>query len=156
MLWDVWQRGVEVIKSCIVWLSLLSFLGLVVLVCVWLSWPYVPVRWIESPLPVGVKDISPGEAVPVRFHFVRNTTVPASTTVHMVGKDFVITLPSLEGRVLEKGEFDFVSLSCIVPPHTPEGEYRLKYAFTYPINPLRNIVIPLWSEGFRVVKGPGK
>ena len=135
------------------WGSLIGTTILIGLVAYWLLWPYTPITFCSDPLPIINKVVSQGEPLQIRYHFKRYTTVKAVMTSHLICNGTYIAFEPITGRIMDKGEHDYVSSTMVIPHHAPVGMCKIKCNFEYEINPLRTINVVVYTEPFEIIKG---
>jgi hypothetical protein len=133
------------------WVTIISALGIMVLVGFWLLYPYKIITFSDDKFPImnENKTVKQGESIVYRAKYCKFIAVPSETTRSFVD-GIIYTTPSVgSNKVVGCGDnLVFVE----VPKTIPAGKYTIQMLYRFRINPLRTIDIIKITELFLIVK----
>lgn len=131
------------------WCTLLSALGIVLLIMFWLFYPYHVIDFKYDKLPILNKRITNGDTLLWQGDHVHYTDgVPVKVSRQIICNTLT-NLPD-SSYISKRGHFQSVNSSVIIP-NGLEGECHIKIVSQWAINPLRTIIIEKETENFTII-----
>jgi hypothetical protein len=132
-------------------LLLLVCVSSLLVVFVWLVWPYDVVRFEQEPMPVERGVVHPGEVIAYHAVFTKFMNVSGWANVRLMDHTITFYPPQLYGGT--PGDYNIWSRTFAVPLNQPPGTgYYLDFNVEYRVNPVRTIIERYRTEAFEVVK----
>jgi len=130
-------------------LTLLSAIGLIVLVTFWSVYPYKTLVINKEPIEVLTKEIGKGLPLVYRIDFCKYTKLNA--TVQKAYENS-ITFPASMVVGGNATGCKVMDVSQVVPYELPSGTYKLKIIFIYKVNPIRDVSVTTYTEPFHITE----
>ena len=129
----------------VVWL----ILGTYSLFTYWLFWPYDPMQCDGIVIMNADKEVAPGSLLWYSAEIDKKLPIQATIYVQLLN-DFVINYTPSPGT-LPLGK-RIVKAPLKIPDYAQPGAYKMKWEGHYQVNPIREVVVTVWSEPFKVRK----
>jgi hypothetical protein len=137
------------IFNIITYLTFFSAFIMIATITFWLTYPYKTLEVNKEP----IKIVTPvvGKSTPLIYEI---DYCKFTDKVCEVQKSYVndITFPA---SITQASNFEgcrVARIAQVVPYELPSGTYRLKIAFTYYVNPIREITVIAHTEPFKVIE----
>jgi hypothetical protein len=129
------------------WFTILSAIGLLLLLGYWLLYPYKTIEF-KTPFPVANKVLEGGAYISYKVDYCKHTKVVPTLSKYFVDS-LVFEVP--EGIALNNPLGCHTNqVSMYIPRSLPPGEYFIKTVYHYQINPVRAINVIGETEPFTV------
>lgn len=122
---------------------------LIVLLTVWAVYPYKLLVINKEPIEILTKEVGENKPLTYRISYCKYTKLAA--TVQKSYENSIVFPATTQIGSNDTG-CRTVDVSQAIPYELPTGTYRLKIAFTYKPNPIREITIISFTEPFRVTE----
>lgn len=130
---------------------LVLFSGALLLLVVWLVWPYDVTRHDLTPLPLERTTLHAGEAIVYHAKFEKFMNVSGIATVALSNATLTFYPPVVYAGA--PGKYDVWNRSFSVPANMPPGkDFFLTFSVEYRVNPVRTIVERYRTENFEVIE----
>lgn len=129
------------------WFAILSGMFLVFLVTFWLIYPYNPLT-IKHPIQVITKEVSAGDELIYSIEYCKNVNIPSTLTKEYIDGVIYAAPPIVANNPKGCG----INLGMITVPNLPAGNYKIRFTYTYKMNPLREISVVVESSELVVVE----
>jgi len=140
------------IHSWLYKIIIVSSIAVYAIITYWLFWPYQPIVF-EGPIKILNVDnqIKPGGLLIYEADINKKLPYPV-TIISQLINNFVITYsPIMSNIPLGKR---IIKVKLKIPDSAEPGNYKLKWEGYYKVNPIREVVITVWSNEFKVVGTP--
>jgi len=134
------------------WISfsiILSAMGLLGYILYLLYFPFKPMEYKYTTLPILKKQVKRGEAIQFTMDYCRNTDIP-TTVYRQFVNDVLVYLPTVESRGA-KGCRQILVNTVIAPEALPSGKAHYEFSVHVKVNPLRTITYELRTEDFEII-----
>lgn len=135
--------------SYISFISILSAIGIVLLITYWLVYPYHPIKFNEVEFPVLQEKVIRDKTLTYIVDYCKNANLPATLTRSFTN-GIIFVMPSF--MVNNPVGCHVVNAEVQIPTELPLGNYQLKMIYEYQMNPLRKIIMTQYTEEFEVIE----
>ena len=119
---------------------------------IWLVWPYDVIQQEFDPLPLQSTTLHVGETIVYHARYTKTMDVVGIASVQLVDS-MLIFYPDVTFAG-KPGHYDIWGRTFTVPVNAfPGPDYYLQFTVTYQVNPVRTIVERYRTEKFTVVSG---
>jgi hypothetical protein len=134
----------------IAYMTIVSAIGLMLLIGFWLLYPYKTIDFKNLPFPVNKSEYKPGETLIYTVDYCKYTDViPAVTRFYVNG---VIYLVSSAPAVMKPQGCAITHVQIVIPESLMPDTYSLRISYAYKVNPLRTITMEAITVPFTVTE----
>ena len=119
------------------------------LVLFWLLFPYKTIEINNEPYPI-TKEVKQGGVVVFEMDYCKYTKEEVVISRRFID-GIIYIVPDIVTAYNEPGcRASFITEN--VPDNLPEGEYYMKFYYTYEVNPIRKITVSARTQTFKVTE----
>lgn len=131
------------------WFTILSAIGLMLLVSFWYLYPYKIITFIEAKFPIVTKEVNQGGFLKYVVNYCKYTDVRPIVSRSFVNGIVFTTPLTLTSRQTGCNK---MTVGVKVPEELPRGIYHIEMTYQYKVNPLREITLKHSSDTFEVLE----
>ena len=121
----------------------------IILVIVWMNYPYKLIEWSGISSPIVTKTIKQGGIVKYKSDYCKYTDI--QPTVTRIFKNGILFYTPTTIGATTKGCFN-TTIAVPIPPELPPGKYILINIYDYKVNPVRSIKLTRRTDEFIVIE----